>query len=421
MKLIWFGLLFETLMLALIKQFIVDFEFVAIMAVSIHVLFTTIILMSYKDKIKMIFLGAYFSRVAFLVWDLYFRHIYVLPNSGADSEGFYRTALYYSNDLLILISKNIGLYPKLNGFLFHFIGPQRMFAQYINVLLGLSIIFIIYKILTVLEVSEKARTTIILIAAFFPNSMVMSAIFLREITPTFFVSVSLYYFMRWFKTPRYKSMILSFLMLGIASMFHSGVIGIIIGYIYVFLFYKRDRQSFKFTARTVVSFIVIGIIAFGGFTLFGDKILYKFGKVEEIEDIFSTANSRLGGSAYLKGMTINNPIQLVLFGPIKSLFFLTAPLPINWRGFMDIFTFFTDSMLYLITIIYYLKNRKQFGDRHSIVLGIVVMIIGASIIFGIGVSNAGTAVRHRQKLIPLFLVLLGVMTDGKKSFKRKHS
>lgn len=418
MKLVWFGFFIEILILSLIKSFIIDFEAVAIIVVILHILFTMIVLISYKNKSKFIFLGAYFSRVAFMFWDLYARNIFVLPNSGSDTEMFYNQALSFSKSLSLLINETGGLYSKINGFLFHMIGPQRMIGQYINVLLGLSIIFILYKILVLLEVNTKVRTIIILLGAFFPNSMVMSSIFLREIIPTFFVTVSLYYFVKWFKKAGYLNMILTFMMLGIASAFHSGVIGIIIGYIFMFLFYERDTKRFRFTNRTIVSFIMIVIVFYLGYTSYGDEIFYKFGEVNDIGDIYRTANVSRGGSSYLGNLEINNLIQLIIYGPIKGLFFLTSPLPMDWRGLRDIFTFFTDSLLYMSIIIYFFKNRKNFGSRRTLIISFIIMIIGSTLIFSIGVSNAGTAVRHRQKLISVFLILFGIMIDGKHKAKK---
>lgn len=418
MKIIWLGLFIEIAILSLIKPFIVNYEGVAILAILINIIFVFLILMSYKDKKKVLFFSAFLSRVVFMFWDMYATHIFVLPNSGADTESFYANSIAIANNLSLFKNARDGIYSQINGLLFYFIGPQRMVGQYVNVLLGLSTVFIIYRILLLLEIDSKVLTFILLIAAFFPNSMIMSAVFLREIFPTFFVAVSLYYFVKWFKEPKSIYIFLSLLFIGIASMFHSGVIGIVLGYIYGYLFYKKEQNIFRFSNRTITTFIIIVIIGSLGFTVLGDKMFKKFRNVDKFTDIYAvgTHSGSFTGSDYLKGLTISNPIQFILFAPIKTIFFLTAPLPINWRGLMDIFTFFTDSMLYLGTIIYYLKYKKCFGDRHAIVLSIVVMIIGASIIFGIGVSNAGTAVRHRQKLIPLFLVLLGVMMDGKHKF-----
>ena len=42
------------------------------------------------------------------------------------------------------------------------------------------------------------------------------------------------------------------------------------------------------------------------------------------------------------------------------------------------------------------------------------MILGATSIFGIGVSNAGTAIRHRQKLFPIFIILIAIALDFKR-------
>ena len=52
----------------------------------------------------------------------------------------------------------------------------------------------------------------------------------------------------------------------------------------------------------------------------------------------------------------------------------------------------------------------------SLAITLLWMIIGSSLIFGIGVSNAGTAIRHRQKLIPLFLIVLAI-TKNKRHLK----
>jgi hypothetical protein len=154
--------------------------------------------------------------------------------------------------------------------------------------------------------------------------------------------------------------------------------------------------------------------------MLGDLILVKMKRLENIKDIYSAANMRLGESAYLVHLEINSPLDLAIFGPIKSIYFLASPLPMNWRGFMDVFAFFSDSLMYLGVIIYYLMNRSKFEDKRALILSLIVSIIGAVFIFGIGVSNTGTAVRHRQKLIPLFIVLLATMMDERQRYLNKR-
>ena len=420
MQIIWLGLLVEIFILALLQPLIDDFEGTAILAVLIHVVFTTIILLSnFKNKLfKSLFFLAFLLRVICLFWDSY---VFYLPHSGADTEAFYRQALFFSQDILNL-SDDGELYTKITGILFYVIGPQRLFGQYINTLLGLSVVLFIHKILVQLEVSPKITKLAISIAAFFPNSLFMSAIFLREMFPTFFVVASAFYFIRWFKSDRIINMILSFLAIGLASSFHAGVIGFIVGYALVFIFYQKNKDSYTFSPKSVVIFVLITMLFSAGFTLFADVLLVKFRNVDEMSDIYSIANARLGDSAYLENLTINNPIELIVYGPIKSFFFLTMPLPMYWRGFMDIFAFIFDSSIYLGAIIYLVRYRKKFGHRRTLVMGLVLALLGSVIIFGVGVTNAGTAVRHRQKLMPFVLVTLAVMMDGVSStLPKRHA
>lgn len=420
MKFIWLGLIIEILILSLLKSFVSDFQCISILAVLIHALFTMIVLLGFKNRLKFILLGAFLARVSFMFWDIYGSRIFSLPNSGADSVGFLNSAVRMSQNISLL-NEDIygGLYSKINGILFYIVGPLQEFGQYINVLLGLSVIFILYKILTMLNVDYRIIRIVILIAAFFPNSLIMSAIFLREMFITFFVVSSLYFFIKWYKFGRNTNMLFAMLALSIASMFHSGVMGIAIGYAFMFLFYKREKDKFRFSVQTVFVFIGITIFSSLIFTQYQDVFLKKFSNVEEIGDIYTTANSRLGGSAYLTGITINSPLELLIYGPVKAFYFLTSPLPMDWRGFMDVFTFFTDSILYLGIILYLFIKRIKWNTNRTLIIGLIVTIISVSLIFGIGVSNAGTAMRHRQKLISLFLLLLALLMDGKIKLKNK--
>lgn len=405
--------------MGLLKPSIVDFGGIGLIAVMLHVIITMIIIMGYKSKEKFVFLLAFLSRVLFMLWDLYARGIFILPNSGADSEMYYEASLRIANNLSLLGTTRGGMFANIMGLLFHFIGPQRIIGQYVNVLIGLSVVLIIYKLLIMMNINKSTIKGTLLITSFFPNSIIMSAIFLREIIPTFFVTASLYYFIKWVKYQKILSAMLTLVMLSIASIFHSGVIGCVIGYFFGFLFYNRNNNKLKFSTNSIIVFVMILAVIILSFTYFEDLLFGKFRNLEDISDIYNNANRSLGGSAYLTSLAINNPLQLVIFGPIKSFYFLTAPLPMNWRGIMDVFTFLTDSMLYLITILYVMKNRKFYGENKVYITCIIWAIVGASLIFGIGVGNAGTAVRHRQKLVSLFLVLLGIVMDSKKKYVNK--
>ena len=418
MKLIWLFYFIEILILTLLRPLATNFEAIGVIAVLTHGIFTLLVLYSNKKKIRKFFLLGYLIRLVGLFWDLYARNIFYLPHSGADSESFYRQAILLSTNLK-RISLERELYVQINGVLMSLIGPQRIFLQYMNVLLGITVIFFIYKIMKALTINNKTCKNIMLLAALFPTSVVLSSIFLREIFPTFFVVLSLYFFVKWYNSPRYSNILYSFLYLGIASMFHSGVSGIAIGYLFAYLFYKHQANNFRFTLKTITVFIIITVLLFPILTIFNEQIFRKFGNLNESEDLYRIATgSKAGGAVYLKGLTINSFLDFILYSPIKSIYFLISPLPWDWRNLSDIMTFLLDSLLYLYTAIASFKLWKNLKKRKPLIILFLIMIISTSIIFGVGVGNAGTALRHRQKISPLFLILISLLLEERNDFNQ---
>lgn len=412
MKYLWGGLIAGILGLGFINAFIIRFGRAADIFTLLHIVLSIWVLLRYKQGLREILIFAFLIRVVLMLWDIRFDHIFSLPNSGADSGMYYNEAQRVSQDLSLL-TQDIrgGPFAKIIGTIFHLTGFSRLLGQYINVLLGMSVVMIVNRITALFKLSVRARRNTLLLAAFFPNSMVMSAIFLREIFPTFLVAASLYFFVRWYLKPALRDMVLSLLMLAFSSMFHSGVAGIFLGYAFAFLFYKHRTKRFSFTTNTILSFVVVAAAVYLATNVFQEQLFGKFSNIEEMEDIYQTANNRYGGSAYLTNLKINNLWQFFVFGPIKMVYFLSVPLPWNWRGGMDIFSFVADSMLYLYVVVTLYRNRRLFGEHKPLMTALALMLLGAVIIFGIGVSNAGTAIRHRQKLVPIFLISLGVLMD----------
>lgn len=414
MAIIWLGLLTEVFILTLLKPTIRDFELISVAAVCLHIFYTVICLIVMKDRPRGILLVGFTGRCLLLFWDIYARGIFMLPNSGADSEMYDHHAVAVSEySALFAAQINGGLYSKLMGALFMLIGPQRLMAQYINVLLGLSMLMVIYDTLKLLDMSPKTVKKTLHVAALFPNAMILSAIFLREILPAFLVACSVFFLVKWYISGKSLYMWISFLLLGLGGLFHSGVLSLFFGYAFLFILYDTHRKTWRFNHKSILAFFVISAVAILSASFLGDVLFGKFQGVEAWEDLYTVANRRAGDSRYLTGLQIQSPGQIILFGPVKAVFFLFSPLPVNWRGLMDVFTFFFDSMLYLVVVVQVVKWFKRLKSHKPLLIASLLMIATAVFVFGIGVSNAGTAMRHRQKILPIFLLLLAV-TDNEK-------
>jgi hypothetical protein len=414
-KIVWFTFVFNVFAIVLVKA-IFNVSDLGLFFVLVHILITSLILFTYNSKVKYIYLLGFAARALFMFLDLFASNIYKLPNSGVDSEMFYSRALEISRNLDLLGNTSGGIFSDIMGLLLRMIGDQRIVVQYINVLFGLSIIFIVHEILKLLKFNEKLIVIVLLITAFFPNSIIMSAIFLREIIPTFLVAYSLYEYIKWYKFGKFQFGFYSLVYLGVASMFHSGVIGVSIGYLFGLLFFNRDKNKLTFSLRSITTLAIIFLVFYVSFTYYRDIFFRKFISIDDIGDILDATNRSSGGSAYLTSLKISNPIQLVMFTPIKSFYFLASPLPMYWRGILDAFSFFTDSSLYVLTLYSLIMNRKKLGDNKNLIIILFWMLLGVSIVFGVGVSNAGTAIRHRQKIISLILIIIALIEDSRYRF-----
>ncbi|MEA4830697.1 MAG: hypothetical protein VB121_12045, partial [Enterococcus thailandicus] len=131
-----------------------DYESIGLFLVIIHLIISGIIILNLEIKFNFIILFAFLIRIVFMLWDLYARNIFILPNSEGDTQFYYDWAVRVGEDLTYL-TQGIrgGLYSKIIGILFYFTGPMRILAQYINVLFGLMVVIVVNNILSQLKVN----------------------------------------------------------------------------------------------------------------------------------------------------------------------------------------------------------------------------------------------------------------------------
>lgn len=405
MLLIILSFLFQTLLLLLFKDIINNWELVSFFFIFVHFIFFMLSLGFFEKKMKIIFFFAYLIRLITMFWDLYAKSIYIIVGSGFDTEGFYSSAVKISQDIS-LINSNIygGVYSKILGFFSYSVFPSRMILQYLNVVLGILILILIYKMLRVMKVNNKIINFSLLIPAFLPNAIINSAILKRENFIILFILISLYYFYKWFLTNKVKYIIVSLLFIIMASSFHSGVIGIIVGYAFAIIFYDHSSKRIKLKFKSFPIFVIV-IIFFVILTALSSNTTTKFSNITSIKDVIDVADSGRGGSQYFKSIKINSVKNFILFSPIKMFYFLTSPLPTHWRGFGDILAFVTDGSVYLYFILNFFKLTKKRNIIDPFAVILIIMITTVTFMFGIGISNAGTAMRHRNKFLPIFVIL----------------
>lgn len=127
--------------------------------------------------------------------------------------------------------------------------------------------------------------------------------------------------------------------------------------------------------------------------------------INSIGDIGST-NSE-GGSSYAAYVGDSSSIiNMVIFTIPRIVYFLFSPFPWQWRGLGDIIAFVFSSLFYLLVLknaIVCMKKDKSSNKNYAIVIFIVALC--TAFVFSWGVTNTGTATRHRDKMIVVYAVL----------------
>ena len=362
-----------------------------------------------------LYLG-YIFRVALLFFDRYGQNIFRLPNSTSDTEMFYEQSKAYMKSGYT----NRGLFPKVMGAIFSYIGNSRLYGQFIIVLFSVVSLVLFALLLKKIDIPDKTRYYIYLIVVLLPNLAILSSIFLRESITAMFITISFYLFYKWLNGENTMYFVLAFASAFCASAFHSGSAAVAVGYIAVVLLYDRYSKTFRFRGRNLIpAILLIAVVAFL-YINYGGELFGKMQKVDTLEDVANTREA--GGSTYAMYVgNSNNPFSMIIFTPLRIVFFLFSPFPWQWRGLSDIIAFVFSSLFYLYTSWCAIKYlRSDLKNNRTLVIALTIIVACTVFVFAWGVSNTGTACRHRDKLAIIWGVLLALVYKKDKIQQEKN-
>lgn len=407
----WFFLIIEGFICSFFKSQIPENDdMLCILVIGVSVLIALFEIVANK-KYAMVILGGFFFRLCLMIWDLKFSSVYVLPNSGLDTYTF---ALGARSGYLYGTFGRSGFYGKFIALWYHLFGVQRPIAQYMNVLLSISIIYLTLKILDYLGVNESSKKVIAALLCFLPNFAITNSILLRETIIIYLITVSVYFFFRYLNENRVSLLLLSIIACCLGALFHSGAIAILLGEAVVYVIYDKRNKMIRINQNSILSiaFVIIAYIVIQ--TLFGNVLFSKFGGIDSADDIVMVSERyNSGGSAYDAGFKFNNSIvSLIVNTPIRMFYFVASPLPWKWRGISDVMAFLFSSLVFIYVYYYAYKELKRGNSNKTQIIVLAIMALSSALIFAWGVSNAGTAVRHREKFIIVYMLLFAVSMSG---------
>lgn len=403
--------LYEGIGCYLLRQFncfAEDMNIICLVIVMINVVILSIILGRYaKTKKEYLILWVSFvARILIMLLDVYAPEMKINIYSGYDTAGYHNTALHILTNNDMSVSGN--LYAYLLSLIYRIFGAQIIIAEYFNILLAMWAIVLVKDILYTLPINQKSRIIGFLIMALGPNYILLSPITLRESVIIFLITASLWNFTQWWNKQGLKHIGLAMALSIFGATFHSGAIAMAIAYGLIIIFFDQDHCVFKVNYKTIVMGIVVSLCFVVVSYTIGDMIFIKFQRINDILDIGQEVAYAEGGSAYLDNQISESIPDLILNTPIRILYFVGSPVPWQWRGVNDILAFLFSTLIYLCAIIYLIKALRLDGKNKNLIIMLLIMALSSAAIFAWGVSNAGTALRHREKFISIYVVMLAV-------------
>ena len=348
-----------------------------------------------SGKESLLLIAAFLLRLAILILDYY--HLVHIPFAGADTETFHYFALLKMAGYEVHFTH----YTDFLVLIYSFTGTSRFFAQGINVAFSYCTLLVVNETTKIVGLSKKGQTVALFLTAFMPSLVAFSGILLREAWVQFFLTLSVYFFVRWYKRGGLTNVCLCFMSVLLSAYMHDGVLGAFIGYAIAFVLYRRQRNRESFTVGSFLALFIILAFALFVVNYLGSSIDSKFSAIME-EDLLETEISKnSGGSAYLQWMSGYSYGVSLLLSPIRMIYLLFSPIPFDWRGLLDIVVFCVDSSVYLFLFLTIFKKLKQASHLRKYLL---ISLLSITLLFAMGTSNSGTAIRHRAKFYP-FLVL----------------
>ena len=389
--------------------------YVGILIIVLLVVISTIIIENKvkNKKIKLMFYLGLIIQLIILIIDNYF---YAFPTIWIDPRVFEISGW---KSYLLGIGIGRGAYNSYIVNPIYKILKLRVAVTFgaMNILFHILTSIGIYEILKKLKTRKNIVEILMGIAILSPISLVMRTGIQREAIIILFVTYSLKDFIEYLLKKNSLKMLRAFVFVGLASVFHGGVIFIASGYI-ISLINMKKSQKFSQYFLFIVALIL--------FLIFKDILLEKVGGGDVEAILFANNRDILknAGSGYLKNISTTNLGEIVIYLPLFMFYFLYSPTPEMIRGALDVITFTLNSSIFIYLTIYgyymyiKIKNKLNFLEK-KIVKSLFISLIFTVIVFSIGTRNAGTAMRHRDKVVPILIIIFGILQNRYFSIKEE--
>jgi hypothetical protein len=352
-------------------------------------------------------------RVLMLVMDI--ADLWEPPNSTADARGFIHkahslAALPWRDILTALDYRSASSYAVSGAVLFKSIGFHPYGMQATNVLAG-TVNMILATMLVRRYVNPTAATGAAVLLCLYPFAAFNSVVALREEFGILFFLLGLVFLLRWTERGSIVPFFVGNGFFVFASFVHPGFIAAAIAATGFFVVSSIKSLKGRGDRRSAMISALVGLAMFlgsAGVLVSGVELGKGMELTLDPDEIAETIESKfqrdsMGGSAYPSAIAQGDPFTRPWLVPARMIYFLYSPFIWDVRSLIHLGGL-------LVGLFYIWLSLRAWRGWRSGLLGGRKRVLGwmfalLTFVFAMGVTNSGTAIRHKTKFFPLLVML----------------
>jgi|26BtaG_2_1085354.scaffolds.fasta_scaffold03093_5 hypothetical protein len=372
-----------------------------------------------QPRLAIYFFIAYGVRLFLLIINFF---VLTLPDSGqgsdvgrfldfshlASSDGFSSWVHYYTG------FSSSYFHAWIAAFFYVVFGESAFLFGSLSFLFSIVSIYCFWLLYSAIW-KDKASLNTVLVAVLLPSVALYSVIPRYEVFIWSFILIGFLGVYRWSNYKSLYNFLLTSFGFLLAGMFHSPFY---LAYA-VFIGIVAAQQLHKFfigiqNNKLFLSGFMFAAVfcAIAGWFVFGGLDIPKIGTFESImlaedssEGAGSIGSSLRGSASYPAWTAPNSAIDYLWKPMVRGVYFLFSPFPWDVRsaghliGLLDAFIF--------IFIAYKIWCNRKFLLDNKGTRNIIIIVALLAMVYGLGVGNFGTGVRHKTKFAFVLLALAG--------------
>ena len=344
-------------------------------------------------------------------------HFYIapLPDGISDATSFENTAwIWASGGLSEILGEfrgaNSHFYSFLISFLYLITDRSPLMIQSVSVLAGVIVVFFTWLLAKELWGKQHIALHAAWWMALFPTVVMYAALTMREVFVVLTLTCGLWLTVLWVHSGYYRYVLGALIIFSLGVFFHGGMT-VSVAVLAVLLGWKELRSWFfalsNFRLHVIGSFAMI-ILVFGTVGLFwGGVDIPKLGGIHEIfssERWMAVMSSKTYGTASYPDWTLPaSGLDLIWAVPVRISYFLFSPFVWDISRAAHLVGL-ADAILYMV-LVYSLWHNRSVIWSDPAARAVVLILLALIITYAVGTGNFGTGLRHRAKLVVVFVVL----------------